>query len=129
MTKHLEDTLQESCVRWFRYAYPNVTLMSIPNGGKRNAIEAAKLKRTGTLAGVADLFVMKAKDVLIERLPGELGRHYITYHGLWIEVKTGKNQQTEAQKTFEVKAIEAGYAYEVCRSIDEFMKVVNDYLT
>ena len=62
MRNHKEDNLQKACVTWFRLQYPDVVIFAIPNGGSRNPIEAAKLKATGTLAGVADLFVMKHKE-------------------------------------------------------------------
>ena len=42
--------------------------------------------------------------------------------------KPGENKQTQAQIEFEAKAKHSSYAYHVCRSIDEFMKVVNEYL-
>ena len=115
--KHLEDTLQTACITWIRLQYPDVVCFAIPNGGKRNAIEAAKLKRTGTLAGVADLFVM-----CIHRSAGKL------YHGLFIELKIGKNKLTPDQELFRLNAISAGYGHVVCRSIDEFIYIVNEYL-
>lgn len=119
-----EDRLQASCVRWFRYQYPDVVIFAIPNGGSRNAIEAAKMKGTGTLAGVADLFVMYPK--FDEH--GLPGYQYVEKCGLFIEMKKGKNNQTPAQKQFETKAKQAGYAYEVCRSFDEFKEITENYL-
>ena len=118
--KNLEDKLQEACVRWFRYQYPDVVIFAIPNGGSRNKIEAAKLKRTGTLSGVADLFVMYPK--------WSQGVGMADYYGLFIELKIGKNKQTESQIKFADNALKAGYTCVVCRSIDEFMQIVNDYL-
>ncbi len=110
MTK--EDILQAECVKWFRLQYPNHTLFAIPNGGHRNVITGALLKKTGTLAGVADLFLM----------------HASLSNGLFIELKVGKNKLTESQKEFKRKAIEARYGYIVCRSFDEFMNEINNYL-
>ena len=117
--KNLEDQLQSACVKWFRYQYPGVVIFAIPNGGSRNAIEAAKLKRTGTLAGVADLFILRVNYD---------GDFQTGYYGLFIELKVGKNKQTTAQFDFMVDAQVAGYQYSICRSVDEFMKVVNEYL-
>jgi len=122
--KHVEDNLQIACVTWIKLQYPDVVCFAIPNGGKRNAIEAARMKKTGTLAGVADLFVMKSTIV---KTDDEIFG-YDLMHGLFIELKAGKNGQTEAQKEFQNKAIKARYAYHVCLSLDEFMGVVNDYL-
>jgi hypothetical protein len=108
-----ESKLQQSMVKWFRYKYPEYTLMAIPNGHKRNAITGAILKREGVVAGVSDLFLMKAnKD----------------FHGLWIEVKLDKGKQSESQKEFEVKALREGYSYVICKSTDHFIEVVTNYI-
>ena len=123
--KQLEDNLQAACVEWFRFQYPNITIFSIPNGGSRNKIEAAKLKRTGVLAGVADLFVMRHKEFPDKTFPD---RYVHFWHGLFIEMKVGKNKQTDAQIYFAVNAMAHSYQYRVCRSIEEFMNVVNEYL-
>ena len=73
-----EDRLQSQCVRWFRLQYPDTVIFAIPNGGQRSAITGALLKKTGTLAGVADLFLMTPTP-----------EHY--YHGLFIEMKVKGN--------------------------------------
>lgn len=119
--RHLEDSLQKACIKFIRYAYPSVVCFSIPNGGHRNPVEGAKLKETGVLAGVADLFVMR------DGVNREGGR-YTHYNGLFIEIKVGKNVQTQAQKEFESKAKSAGYGYVVCRSPDEFIRTIQNYL-
>ncbi len=108
-----EDRLQSQCVRWFRLQYPNHVLFAIPNGGNRNAVTGAVLKKTGTLAGVADLFLMRAAQ---------------GNHGMFIEMKVGKNTLTDTQRKFKDKAHGAGYAYAVCRTLDEFMETINEYL-
>ena len=115
--KHTEDQIQAACVKWFRYQYPDVVIFAIPNGGLRGAREAARMKGTGTLAGVADLFVM-----CIHRSDGKL------FHGLFIEMKVGKNEMTEAQQIFRFNAINAGYGHVVCRSFDEFKATIEKYL-
>ena len=121
MRNHKEDDIQTSCILWFRLQYPEVVIFAIPNGGSRNAIEAAKLKRTGTLAGVADLFVMCAGN-----MPDNSTDIYL---GAFIELKVGKNRQTDAQREFASKAMSAGYFYQVCRSFDEFKEVIENYLS
>ena len=47
-----ESRLQQACVRWVRYQYPDLVVYAIPNGGKRNAVTGAILKAEGVLAGV-----------------------------------------------------------------------------
>ena len=105
--RDLEHRLQCACVRWFRLAYPqhHHNLFAVPNGGYRTPATAAKIKAEGALPGVSDLILLVARG---------------GYHGLLIEMKTDKGRQ---------RLIEAdGYKYVVARSIEEFIKVVNDYL-
>ena len=111
MTK--EDKLQAECVRWFRLQHPRYVLFAVPNGGNRNAATGAMLKKTGTLAGVADLFLMHASK---------------GWNGLFVEMKVGKNQLTKTQTQFAFQALLAGYKHAVCRSFDDFMQTINDYI-
>ena len=110
-----EDKLQISCIKWFRYQYPGLRkmLFAIPNGGSRNSLEAHKLKMTGVTAGVSDLILLTP-------------RH--GYGALCIEMKVGKGKQSMTQHEWELEAISAGNKYVICRSIDEFMCEVNQYL-
>ena len=50
------------------------------------------------------------------------------YCALCIEMKTRKGYQSDAQKVFQAKCEEYGAKYVVCRSLDEFQKVVRWYL-
>jgi hypothetical protein len=111
--RHEESKLQRACVLWFRVQYPAHTLFAIPNGGKRNAREAAILKAEGTLAGVADLFLM---------FPNK------GYMGLFIEMKYGAGSQSAPQIAFQKKAEEQGYKYIVVNCIEEFMYQLNSYI-
>lgn len=113
--RHVEDTLQKSCVRWFdlQYSHLSWALFHVPNGGTRNVREAAKLKEMGVRPGVPDLMLV-------------LPRH--GYHYLALELKVGKNKQTENQKWYQSKMTESGGKYVVIRSLDEFIECVKDYL-
>lgn len=112
--KHDESNLQAACVRWFRLQYPTLVLFSVPNGGWRNKITAAIMKREGAMAGVADLFLS---------VPNKY------YHGLYIEMKTRKGTQSDAQHSFQSRVEAVGYKYVLCRNSDEFVKEINNYLT
>lgn len=90
-----------------------IPIFAIPNGGSRNAIEAAHLKRSGVKAGVPDLFIPLAKS----------GRF-----GLFVELKYGKNKQTEKQKEWQERLLLNGYMSVVCYSADEAIKLINDYI-
>lgn len=52
-----EDQEQMLFVQWFRRQYPQVRIFAVPNGGHRHPAVAAKLKATGTVAGVPDLYI------------------------------------------------------------------------
>lgn len=110
-----EHKTQCACVRWFRLKYPKLRniLFAIPNGGRRDAITGAKLKEEGATSGVSDLILLKRNRF---------------YGGLCVEMKKLGGYQSPAQKEWQ-KDVEAnGAKYVVCRSLDEFMKVVTDYL-
>ena len=67
--------------RWSELEY----LYHVPNGGSRNAKEAANLKAQGVRAGVPDLELPAARGV---------------YTGLHIEMKHGKNRVSKEQDRF-----------------------------
>lgn len=112
---HPESQLQKACVLWFRFQYPmhRRRLFSIPNGGKRNAREAAILKAEGATAGVPDLFLAIPRR---------------SKHGLFIEMKSGANKCTVAQREFLNDAAEMNYDTMVCRSFDDFKNEITQYL-
>lgn len=113
--RHEEDRLQISCVRWWDWTHPNDKrlLSHSANGGKRNAIEAAKFKQMGVRAGFPDLILL---------IPNRF------YPFMGIELKTEKGRQSEQQKAYQEEFERRGYKYVVVRSLDEFIKVVTDYL-
>lgn len=113
--KHLEDDLQKLCVKWFDYAYCRLSLNlhHSPNGGKRNLIEAAKFKAMGTRRGFPDI-------VLLYPSKG--------YHALFIELKTEKGRQSPSQREWQKNIEQYNYKYAICRSLDDFIKTIKDYL-
>lgn len=113
--RHQESELQRSCVKWFRYSYPQFKklLFAVPNGGFRNVREASIMKAEGVVAGVSDLILL---------LPRK------DHHALCIEMKTEKGRQSDNQKEFEDAVVEQGYKYIVCRSFDEFMEEIDNYI-
>ena len=110
-----EHRLQCACIRWFKLQYPQYAhnLFAVPNGSKRDAVTAARLKEEGVLAGVSDLILLKSNRF---------------YGALLIEMKTDKGRQSPAQKEWETRITADGYKYVVVRSLEEFIKVVTDYL-
>jgi len=111
--KYNESKLQSSCVKYFRYNYRDLVLYSIPNGGLRDKRNAVVLKREGVLPGVPDLFLAHSSN---------------GYHGLYIELKVGKNKLTDHQKRVINKLEKENYKVVVCYSLDEFITAVREYL-
>lgn len=111
-----EHRIQCSCVRWFNLKYRKLLgrLFAVPNGGKRDARTAAILKEEGVVAGVADLILL---------IPNRF------YGALLIEMKTTKGKQSTSQKQWQKLITERReYKYIVCRSLDEFIGEVEDYI-
>lgn len=113
--KHTEENLQIACIKWFDYQFPSYRplMHHSPNGGKRNAREAARFKAMGTRAGFPDLILM---------IPN------LQYFMLWIEMKSDKGRQSEHQKEYQILAEKNEIKYVICRSFEEFRETVTDYI-
>lgn len=113
-----EHRTQASCVRWFRLKYPQLrkNLFAVPNGGFRTETTARKMKAEGVVAGVSDLILLKSNRY---------------YGALLIEMKTTdkRSKQSELQREWQKCMESEGYKYVVCRSLDDFMREVGDYLS
>lgn len=115
--KRGEDTEQMGVIDWANWntgRFPELKLLfHVPNGGKRNAAEAARFKAMGVKAGVPDLC-----------LPVPRGG----YAGLYIEMKYGKNKTTEKQEEWIHSLIEQGYLVKVCWGGQEATAALEEYL-
>ena len=112
-----EDTKQINVISWASWQmqkYPELKwLHHIPNGGSRNKAEAANLKRQGVKAGVPDLFLPVARG---------------GYHGLYIELKFGKNKTSKNQDKWLSALSKQGYCAMVCYGWVEAKKAICEYL-
>lgn len=117
LRQHPEEEEQEALMNWARLyhkVYPPLKMLfHIPNGGKRNATEAARLKAQGVKAGVPDLFIAHPS--------GE-------YHGLFIEMKAGTNKPTDKQLQWIDDLRREGYAACVCYGWQSAATVIVGYL-
>ncbi len=115
--KRSEATEQEIVINWCEYnsqRHPELKLIyHVPNGGSRNQLEAVNLKRQGVKAGVPDL-----------NLPVALHG----FHGLYIEMKFGKNKTTEKQNWWLEQLQKQGYKTAVCYGADEAIDTIKEYL-
>ena len=108
---------QEQCllIDWYRLQYKQYKyhLFSIPNGEYRHIATAVKLKRSGVLAGVSDLFLMIPKT---------------GWHGMFIEMKAKGGNLSDKQKDFMGAATLMGYQAVVCYGFDEAKTAITKYL-
>ena len=115
--RQLEHLSQVALFRWAGYQtkrLPELALMfAIPNGGHRSKATAGKLKAEGVKAGVPDICLPVAR--------GE-------YHGLWIEMKAGKNRPTQGQAAWHVHLSAEGYRVAVCWSWEAARDLIEEYL-
>ena len=94
--------------------YPELGLLfAIPNGGKRDKVTAMQLQREGVKPGVPDVCLPA---------PGE------GWHGLFIELKYGRNTTTDKQNEWLERLTEQGYLAVVCYGWQEAADVIRDYL-
>jgi hypothetical protein len=121
---HREDNEQAALIEWAKVANVNGIkpfdhLFAIPNGGKRNKNEAARMKGQGVKAGVSDLFL---------RYPS--GGH----HGLFIELKAPKTRTqpagkiTAQQQQWLDSSRALGYGAVLCEGWQPAMKTIIAYL-
>ena len=112
-----EHLAQAALFRWAGYQtkrLPELALLfSIPNGGLRNKVTAAKLKASGVKPGVPDICLPVAR--------GE-------YHGLWIEMKAGRNKPTAPQVQWHMRLSQQGHRVAVCYSWEAARDVIEEYL-
>ena len=95
--------------RWPELEY----IYHVPNGGSRNAKEAANLKAQGVKPGVPDL-----------ELPAARGR----YTGLHIELKHGNNKVTADQDRFLKALRKMGRCAVVCYEAEPAIQVISEYM-
>jgi hypothetical protein len=105
--KHPEHLIQTTIKQYCDYN--NILCFAIPNGQARNALIGKYLKAEGVLAGASDLIVVLNNKVL------------------FVEVKTPNGRQQPTQKDFENKLKELGQDYRIVRSLDEFIKLIEEY--
>jgi len=102
-------------------------LYACPNEGKHKPQYRKHQAQMGLKAGVPDIFLPLPS--VYNGGPEPLMCGEVTAaHGLFIELKAGKNKPTEAQQGYIDYLREQGYQVEVCYSAGEAIKVIESYL-
>lgn len=114
-----EHQLQAAVIQWWgrvhhqKYTLPLEALFAIPNGGARDPITGARLKAEGVRPGIPDLM-----------LSVRLGYRA----GLFIEMKAGRNDLSDAQSRVSQHLTGQGYTFAAAWSSEEAIKHIEEYL-
>lgn len=112
-----ESAEQQALFEWaelMKTRHPELALLyHVPNGGQRAAATAARLKAEGVKAGVPDVCLPAPKGV---------------FHGLYIEMKAGKNKPTPLQLWWLEQLKKQGYFTAVAYSFNEAAEIITQYL-
>ncbi len=114
---HIEDSEQMTLFEWAHLQsgkYPELVLLfHIPNGGKRDAREAARFKKMGVKPGVPDMFLPVAKG---------------GFNGLFIELKAKGGRLSDYQTKWLKELSKQEYAACVCFGFEEAKNDLLQYL-
>lgn len=105
--KESEHVIQCQAIQWIRQNTPYVCY-AIPNGGSRGRRQGAALKAEGVLAGIPDI--------------------HIPALSLFIEMKTGVGKVSPVQKDMHERLRKDTQIVEVCRSVDDVIRVVTEQM-
>lgn len=114
-----EHQEQAEVISWWNlichtYKLPHFALFAIPNGGARDFITGARLKREGVRRGAFDLCLAAASN---------------GHHGLYIEMKVGNNKPSDEQQKFKDYLNGAGYKASVHWDAKSAIDEIERYLS
>jgi len=112
-----EAEIQKNLFEWAYISagkYPELKLMfHIPNGGRRDIVEAYHLKQQGTKSGVPDICLPVPRS---------------GYHGLYIELKAESGKLRDIQKTWLNELSRQGYKAITAYGFNEARAAIENYL-
>lgn len=113
-----EHQAQKSLLLWWGFAckqwqIQESALFAIPNGGRRDAITGARLKKEGVRPGVPDLFLAVPRG---------------KQHGLFIEMKKDGGRVSPEQREYIEMLARHGYSATVCVGSSAAIFEVEKYL-
>ena len=109
-----EEAEQIALFDWIRL-HPNIApyAFHIPNERKTSKQHGYKLKKMGVKPGVSDVFIAIGCP---------------QYHGLFIELKAGKNKPTPQQEEFLLNMMSQNYYATWCIGADDAIKTIQRYV-
>lgn len=113
-----ETSLQIACLDWWeiqpKYKRLQGMLYMVTNDGFKSWAEANIDKSRGLIAGIPDL---------------QLAIPNTEFHGLYIELKSGKNGLNDSQKRMIPMLKAAGYRVEIIKDVLDFADLITEYLS
>lgn len=114
MSEHSEQAALVACCRLHAGRYPALrNLFAIPNGSYKSRGAAGRFHAEGLCAGVPDLL---------------LAHPSLGFHGLFIEMKVGRNRPSAAQQDWLARLEAAGYRATVCWGWQQAWREICAYL-
>jgi len=130
--KNEESQMQRNLIRWWSIACRGFgihewMLFSIPNGGGGGEKRGYWLKLEGCRSGAPDLVLSVPRRKSWSENPTKCPPTP-EEHGLFIELKTPTGRLSPEQKIYHEQLSRNGYRVAVCRSLDEAVKTITEYL-
>ena len=114
-----ESQLQQAVIKWWHHAcsgftIPEPMLMAFPLQAARSPRNGARMKAEGCRKGTLDMMLNVPRN---------------GHPNLWIEMKTAKGVVSEEQEAMLHMLADQRSKVAVCRSAEEAIEVISDYLT
>ena len=114
MSEHTEQAALFEWAAWNQSKDAALNMLyAVPNGGKRDKVTAARMKREGLKAGVPDVVLPVAR---------------MGYHGFYLELKVGKNKTSAEQAAWLTALAAEGYLVDVSYGWQEAAHKIARYL-
>lgn len=111
--QHKESDIQRQVVSYIRAKWPRLLFTASTSGVKLPIRTAINLKRMGSIAGVPDLLIFKARN---------------GFNGLLLELKIEKGTLSPNQKFFLDMAASEGYRACCAYGYNQAIKIIDEYL-
>ncbi len=113
-----ESQIQSAVIKWWiatcdSLHVPRNCLIAIPNGGLRDPVVGAILKREGLLTGASDLICAVMRG---------------SHGALWVEMKKPGGRMSDEQIKFHADMVAQGYAVATCYTYDEAVTTITNYI-
>ena len=114
MSEHEEQMIVIQWAKMMEQFCPELALLhAIPSGGHRHKRVGVYMKAEGVKRGVPDLFLPVPR---------------LVFHGMYIEMKFGKNKPTVEQLEWLAALVEQGYRCDICYGADAVIDALCNYL-